>query len=60
MGAIQGIVSRELWNAAVKMAYFAVQCQRNMVAPGGDFLHSVVVNEELAKAGATGPASTAL
>ena len=24
--------------------------------PGGDFLHSVVVNEELAKVGATGPA----
>ena len=33
----QGIVSRELWNAAGENGLLAVQCQRNMVAPGAIF-----------------------
>lgn len=52
----QGIVSRELWNAAGENGLLCCTVPKEYGGPGGDFLHSVVVNEELAKVGATGPA----
>ena len=52
----QGIVSRELWNAAGENGLLCCTVPEEYGGPGGDFLHSVVVNEELAKVGATGPA----
>ena len=52
----QGIVSRELWNAAGEHGLLCCTVPEEYGGPGGDFLHSVVVNEELAKVGATGPA----
>ena len=52
----RGIVSRELWNAAGEHGLLCCTVPEEYGGPGGDFLHSVVVNEELAKVGATGPA----
>ena len=52
----QGIVSRELWTAAGENGLLCCTVPEEYGGPGGDFLHSVVVNEELAKVGATGPA----
>ena len=52
----RGIVSRELWNAAGENGLLCCTVPEEYGGPGGDFLHSVVVNEELAKVGATGPA----
>ena len=52
----QGIVSRELWNSAGENGLLCCTVPEEYGGPGGDFLHSVVVNEELAKVGATGPA----
>ena len=52
----RGIVSRELWNAAGENGLLCCAVPEEYGGPGGDFLHSVVVNEELAKVGATGPA----
>ena len=52
----QGIVSREMWNAAGENGLLCCTVPEEYGGPGGDFLHSVVVNEELAKVGATGPA----
>ena len=52
----QGIVNRELWNAAGENGLLCCTVPEEYGGPGGDFLHSVVVNEELAKVGATGPA----
>ena len=52
----QGIVSRELWTTAGENGLLCCTVPEEYGGPGGDFLHSVVVNEELAKVGATGPA----
>ena len=52
----RGIVSRELWNAAGEHGLLCCTVPEEYGGPGGDFLHSVVVNEELAKVGAPGPA----
>ena len=52
----QGIVSKELWTAAGENGLLCCTVPEEYGGPGGDFLHSVVVNEELAKVGATGPA----
>ena len=52
----RGIVSRELWNAAGENGLLCCTVPEEYGGPGGDFLHSVVVNEELAQVGATGPA----
>ena len=52
----QGIVCKELWTAAGENGLLCCTVPEEYGGPGGDFLHSVVVNEELAKVGATGPA----
>ena len=51
-----GIVSRDLWRAAGEQGLLCCTVPEEYGGPGGDFLHSVIVNEELAKVGATGPA----
>lgn len=51
-----GIVSRQLWQAAGDQGLLCCTVPEEYGGPGGDFLHSVIVNEELARVGATGPA----
>ena len=51
-----GVVSREVWLAAGEAGMLCCTVPEAYGGPGGDFLHSVVVLEELAKAGASGPA----
>ncbi|MBH69635.1 MAG: acyl-CoA dehydrogenase [Rhodospirillaceae bacterium] len=53
---VEGIVSRELWRAAGEQGLLCCTVPEEYGGPGGDFLHSVIVNEELARVGATGPA----
>lgn len=51
-----GIVSRDVWRAAGEHGLLCCTVPEDRGGPGGDFLHSVVVIEELARAGASGPA----
>jgi len=51
-----GIVSRDVWRAAGEHGLLCCTVPEERGGPGGDFLHSVVVIEELARAGASGPA----
>lgn len=51
-----GIVSREVWRAAGAQGLLCCSVPEAYGGPGGDFLHSVVVIEELARVGASGPA----
>ncbi|MDP6706282.1 MAG: acyl-CoA dehydrogenase family protein [Alphaproteobacteria bacterium] len=50
-----GKVSREAWLAAGEAGILLCSVPEDYGGGGGDFLHSCVVIEELAKAGATGP-----
>lgn len=51
-----GVVSRELWQAAGAAGLLCCEVPEEYGGPGGDFLHSAIVVEELARAGTTGPA----
>ena len=51
----QGVVSREVWEKRVLRACFVPQCQEAYGGSGADYLFSVVVIEEMARVGATGP-----
>lgn len=51
-----GIVPRELWSAAGAAGLLCCEVPPEYGGPGGSFLHSVIVMEELARVGATGPA----
>ncbi len=44
-----GIVSREAWRAAGEGGFLCPWLEEGLGGPGGDFLHSVVVMEELTK-----------
>ena len=50
-----GVVSREAWLAAGEAGILLCSVPEAYGGGGGDFLHSCVVIEELAKVGATGP-----
>jgi acyl-CoA dehydrogenase len=50
------IVPRELWRSAGAQGFLCCWLEEAWGGPGGDFLHSTVVTEELARAGATGVA----
>lgn len=51
-----GIVSRDVWRAAGEQGLLCCTVPETHGGPGGDFLHSVIVIEELARSGASGPA----
>ncbi len=51
-----GIVSRDVWLAAGEAGLLGCSVPEEYGGAGGDFLHTVVVGEELARAEATGPA----
>ena len=51
-----GVVSRDLWRAAGEAGLLCCEVPVEYGGPGGDFLHSAIVVEELARAGTTGPA----
>ncbi len=51
-----GVVDREVWRAAGAQGLLCCSVPEEYGGPGGDFLHSVVVIEELARVGASGPA----
>ena len=51
-----GIVSREVWQAAGEQGLLCSFVPPEYGGPGGDFLHVAVVAEELARVDATGPA----
>ena len=51
-----GIVSREVWRKAGEHGLLCCTVPEEYGGPGGDFLHSAVVIEELARVGASGPA----
>lgn len=51
-----GIVSREVWAAAGEAGLLCCTVPEEYGGAGGDFLHSTIVIEELAKVGASGPA----
>ncbi len=50
-----GFVPREVWRAAGAAGLLCCQIATEYGGPGGDFLYNVVVIEELARAGITGP-----
>ena len=50
------IVPRELWCSAGAQGFLCCWLEEEWGGPGGDFLHSTVVTEELARAGASGVA----
>jgi acyl-CoA dehydrogenase len=50
-----GMVSREAWRKAGEAGLLCTAIPEEYGGVGGDFLHSVVVLEELARAGASGP-----
>jgi acyl-CoA dehydrogenase len=50
------IVPRELWRSAGAQGFLCCWLDEEWGGPGGDFLHSTVVTEELARAGASGVA----
>ena len=49
-----GIVPREVWNKAGEAGLLCCDLTEDYGGPGGTFLHSTIVMEELLKAGATG------
>ena len=51
-----GVVSREVWRAAGANGLLCSFVPAQYGGPGGDFLHTAIVIEELAKVEATGPA----
>ncbi len=51
-----GVVSREVWRAAGANGLLCSFVPEQYGGPGGDFLHTAIVIEELAKVEATGPA----
>ena len=51
-----GVVSREVWRAAGAQGLLCSFVPENYGGSGGDFLHTAIVTEELAKVEATGPA----
>ncbi len=51
-----GIVSREVWLKAGEAGLLGCSVPEEYGGAGGDFLHTVVVGEEMARAEATGPA----
>lgn len=51
-----GIVSREVWRKAGEQGLLCSFVPETYGGPGGDFLHTAIVIEELAKVEATGPA----
>jgi acyl-CoA dehydrogenase len=51
-----GIVDRDLWRKAGEQGLLCCTVPEEYGGPGGDFLHSAIVNEEMARAGASGPA----
>jgi acyl-CoA dehydrogenase len=51
-----GIVDRDLWRKAGVQGLLCCTVPEEYGGPGGDFLHSAIVNEEMARVGATGPA----
>lgn len=51
-----GVVSREVWRAAGSHGFLCSFVPEQYGGPGGDFLHTAIVIEELAKVEATGPA----
>jgi acyl-CoA dehydrogenase len=51
-----GMVSREVWRAAGAHGLLCSFVPEQYGGPGGDFLHTAIVIEELAKVEATGPA----
>ncbi|MBX9608248.1 MAG: acyl-CoA dehydrogenase family protein [Gammaproteobacteria bacterium] len=51
-----GIVSREVWRKAGEQGLLCSFVPEIYGGPGGDFLHTAIVIEELAKVEATGPA----
>lgn len=50
-----GIVSRDVWRAAGEQGLLCCSVSEEYGGPGGDFLHSTIVIEEMSKAGASGP-----
>ncbi len=50
-----GMVPREVWRAAGEAGLLCCQVAEEYGGPGGDFLYNVVVIEELARAGISGP-----
>jgi acyl-CoA dehydrogenase len=53
-----GIVPRELWRRAGQAGLLCTNVPEEYGGPGADFLYSVVLAEELGRAGATGPGFT--
>ncbi|MBM3491611.1 MAG: acyl-CoA dehydrogenase [Alphaproteobacteria bacterium] len=53
-----GVVDRSAWLAAGEAGLLLCSCPEEYGGGGGSFLHSVVVAEELARIGATGPGFT--
>lgn len=51
-----GIVPREIWRAAGEVGLLCPAVPEADGGPGGDFLHSTVVTEEMARVGAVAPA----
>ena len=50
-----GVVCRDVWLKAGKAGLLCCTVPVSYGGPGGDFLHSTIVIEELARAGASGP-----
>ena len=50
-----GIVPRDVWQKAGDLGLLCCTVPEEYGGPNGDFLHSTIVIEELAKAGASGP-----
>jgi acyl-CoA dehydrogenase len=50
-----GIVPREVWRKAGEMGFLCTAVPEAYGGGGGDFLHSALMVEEMARAGATGP-----
>jgi acyl-CoA dehydrogenase len=51
----EGIVPRAIWRAAGYIGLLCPMVPEEYGGPGGDFLHSTVVTEEMARAGAMAP-----
>lgn len=51
----QGMVSRDAWRKAGEAGLLCTAVPEEYGGMGGDFLHSVIVLEELSRVGATGP-----
>jgi acyl-CoA dehydrogenase len=50
-----GIVPRDVWRKAGEAGFLCTAAPEEYGGAGGDFLHSVIMVEEMARAGATGP-----